>query len=419
MRWHGRVGCRDRLPRLGARRPGAPQAAGRVVDLDARRRRLVAGPRRTPHPAPTTRSCSTTPTSRSRTRRRAGNRTACTAPAGSTTTRRSPGTTRWPGRAFPARSSTSCTSARSPRAPLSTRDRAARPPRRPGRHARRAAAGQRLQRRLELGLRRRRLVRRARALRRPGRAQAVRRRRARPGLAVVLDVVYNHLGPSGNYLPRFGPYLKSGRNTWGDLVNLESPEVRAFIIDNALMWLRDYHVDALRLDAVHALRRFLDAAHPGRAVRRGRRAGERLGRPLTLIAESDLNDPVMITPRPSAGTAWPRSGTTTCTTRCTRCSPASARATTATSARWPCWPRCSRRRSCTTAPTRRSAAGCTAAPSTGAIAGVAVRRLPAEPRPGRQPRGRRPAARAHLARPAARRRGAAADLAVHPDALDG
>ena len=73
------------------------------------------------------------------------------------------------------------------------------------------------------------------------------------GLAVVLDVVYNHLGPSGNYLPRFGPYLKSGRNTWGDLVNLEEPAVRRFIIDNALMWLRDFHVDALRLDAVHAL----------------------------------------------------------------------------------------------------------------------------------------------------------------------
>ena len=69
----------------------------------------------------------------------------------------------------------------------------------------------------------------------------------------MLDVVYNHLGPSGNYLPRFGPYLKTGRNTWGDLVNVEEPAVRRFIIDNALMWLRDYHVDGLRLDAVHAL----------------------------------------------------------------------------------------------------------------------------------------------------------------------
>ena len=76
------------------------------------------------------------------------------------------------------------------------------------------------------------------------------------GLGVVQDVVYNHLGPSGNYLPLFGPYLKQGRNTWGDLVNLDgegSAEVRRFILDNARMWFEDYHVDALRLDAVHAL----------------------------------------------------------------------------------------------------------------------------------------------------------------------
>ena len=77
------------------------------------------------------------------------------------------------------------------------------------------------------------------------------------GLAVIQDVVYNHLGPSGNYLPEFGPYLHDARaNTWGASVNLDGPgsgEVRRFIIDNALMWLRDYHVDGLRLDAVHAL----------------------------------------------------------------------------------------------------------------------------------------------------------------------
>ena len=89
-----------------------------------------------------------------------------------------------------------------------------------------------------------------------------------PGLAVVLDVVYNHLGPSGNYLPRFGPYLKTGRNTWGDLVNLEAARpVRRFILDNALMWLRDFHVDALRLDAVHALRGRVRPAPAGRAGR--------------------------------------------------------------------------------------------------------------------------------------------------------
>lgn len=121
------------------------------------------------------------------------------------------------------------------------------------------------------------------------------------GLAVVLDVVYNHFGPSGNYLPRFGPYLKTGRNTWGDLVNVEEPAVRRFIVENALMWLRDYHVDALRLDAVHALQDSspthilaeLSAATDDLSVM--------LGRPLTLIAESDLNDPIMITPREQGG----------------------------------------------------------------------------------------------------------------------
>ena len=79
----------------------------------------------------------------------------------------------------------------------------------------------------------------------------------RRGLAVIQDVVYNHLGPSGNYLPEFGPYLHSAAtNTWGDTPNLDgeySDEVRRYIVDNALMWLNDYHVDGLRLDAVHAL----------------------------------------------------------------------------------------------------------------------------------------------------------------------
>jgi maltooligosyltrehalose trehalohydrolase len=121
------------------------------------------------------------------------------------------------------------------------------------------------------------------------------------GLAVVLDVVYNHLGPSGNYLPRFGPYLKSGRNTWGDLVNLEEPQVRRFVIENALMWLRDFHVDALRLDAVHALH----DSSPVHVLAELAAAVDALsietGRELTLIAESDLNDPVMITPRTEGG----------------------------------------------------------------------------------------------------------------------
>ena len=77
------------------------------------------------------------------------------------------------------------------------------------------------------------------------------------GLAVIQDVVYNHLGPSGNYLPEFAPYLHAGAlNTWGASPNLDgeySDEVRRYIVDNAMMWMNDYHVDGLRLDAVHAL----------------------------------------------------------------------------------------------------------------------------------------------------------------------
>jgi maltooligosyltrehalose trehalohydrolase len=121
------------------------------------------------------------------------------------------------------------------------------------------------------------------------------------GLAVVIDAVYNHLGPSGNYLPRFGPYLKTGRNTWGDLVNVEEPAVRRFILDNAMMWMRDYHADGLRLDAVHAL---IDPS-PTHILAELETATETLsqlvGRPLTLIAESDLNDPVMVTPQAEGG----------------------------------------------------------------------------------------------------------------------
>ncbi len=124
------------------------------------------------------------------------------------------------------------------------------------------------------------------------------------GLAVIQDVVYNHLGPSGNHLPRFGPYLGSGRSTWGQSINLDgegSAEVRRYILDNAELWLADYHVDGLRLDAVHAMQ---DAGPRHLLAELSERVdalAERLGRPLTLIAESDLNDPVMITPRDAGG----------------------------------------------------------------------------------------------------------------------
>ena len=77
------------------------------------------------------------------------------------------------------------------------------------------------------------------------------------GIAVILDVVYNHLGSEGNYLDRFGPYFTDRYSSpWGNAVNLDGPgsdEVRRFFIENALMWMKDYHMDALRLDAVHAI----------------------------------------------------------------------------------------------------------------------------------------------------------------------
>ncbi|MFD6401389.1 malto-oligosyltrehalose trehalohydrolase [Nocardia sp. NPDC060249] len=124
------------------------------------------------------------------------------------------------------------------------------------------------------------------------------------GLAVCLDVVYNHLGPCGNYLPRFGPYLTAGRNTWGQSLNLDGPgsdAVRAYIIDNALRWLREFHLDALRIDAVHALvdrtaTHLLDELTVETTA-----LAAHLGRPLSLIAESDLNDPRLITPRAAGG----------------------------------------------------------------------------------------------------------------------
>ena len=180
----------------------------------------------------------------------------------------------------------------------------ARPPRRARRRPRRADAGRRLPRDARLGLRRRRSGRPARAVRRPGRPGAVRRRlpRARPRRAARR--VYNHLGPSGNYLPRFGPYFTRARNPWGQALNLDGAGCRRgapLLIDNALLWLRDFHVDGLRLDAVHALRRHTRRPLPGGAVRRGRRAGSRLGRPLSLIAECDRNDPRLVTPREAGG----------------------------------------------------------------------------------------------------------------------
>jgi maltooligosyltrehalose trehalohydrolase len=125
------------------------------------------------------------------------------------------------------------------------------------------------------------------------------------GIAVLLDVVYNHLGPAGNYLGRFGPYFTDRyRTPWGEAVNFDgagSDEVRRFFCDNALMWLRDYHFDGLRLDAVHAI---IDTSAQHILEQLTSEVAEleaQFGRHLCLIAESDLNDPRVIRPRELGG----------------------------------------------------------------------------------------------------------------------
>ncbi|KQU03247.1 malto-oligosyltrehalose trehalohydrolase [Rhodococcus sp. Leaf7] len=124
------------------------------------------------------------------------------------------------------------------------------------------------------------------------------------GLAVTLDVVYNHLGPSGNYLEKFGPYMADGANSWGQTVNVASDgsdTVRRYIIDNALRWFDDFHVDALRLDAVHALADTTATHILEQLAVETATLSAHVGRPLSLIAESDLNDPTLITARAGGG----------------------------------------------------------------------------------------------------------------------
>jgi maltooligosyltrehalose trehalohydrolase len=125
------------------------------------------------------------------------------------------------------------------------------------------------------------------------------------GLAVILDVVYNHFGPEGNVLTRYGPYLTDRyRTPWGAAVNVDGPgsdEVRRFFIDNACAWLRHFHVDGLRLDAVHAI---VDnsALHVLEALSDAVAEVERAtGRTRVLIAEDDRNDPRSVRPRQLGG----------------------------------------------------------------------------------------------------------------------
>ena len=125
------------------------------------------------------------------------------------------------------------------------------------------------------------------------------------GLGVCLDVVYNHLGPVGNYLSRFGPYFSDTHPTpWGPGLNLDgdgSFHVRRWVVDNALRWFADFHVDALRLDAVHELHDDSDQHLLAQLSDEVAALSSRLGRPLELIAESDLNDARMVTPTAEGG----------------------------------------------------------------------------------------------------------------------
>jgi len=124
-------------------------------------------------------------------------------------------------------------------------------------------------------------------------------------IGVVIDVVYNHLGPAGNFLSEFGPYFSDRHRTdWGAAFNFDgtaSGEVRRFVVDNALMWIRDYHVDGLRLDAVHAI---VDQA-PLHILEQLALEVERLAADLRrstfVIAESELNDPRFVRNRDAGG----------------------------------------------------------------------------------------------------------------------
>lgn len=125
------------------------------------------------------------------------------------------------------------------------------------------------------------------------------------GLAILLDVVYNHLGPEGNYIAEFAPYFTDRYKTpWGPALNFDGPrsdDVRWYFIHNALQWIDEFHIDGLRIDAVHAivdpssepfLQDLCDAVH---------QRATKLGRKIYAIAESDLNDPRVITPKADLG----------------------------------------------------------------------------------------------------------------------
>ncbi|MFO0878968.1 MAG: malto-oligosyltrehalose trehalohydrolase [Gemmataceae bacterium] len=124
-------------------------------------------------------------------------------------------------------------------------------------------------------------------------------------LAVLLDVVYNHLGPEGNYLRDFGPYFTDRyRIPWGEAINFDGPDsdrVRHFFLMNALRWQREFHLDGLRLDAVHAILDFSAIPFLAELADQAQREANRLGRPFHLIAESDLNNARLVRPTAEHG----------------------------------------------------------------------------------------------------------------------
>jgi maltooligosyltrehalose trehalohydrolase len=125
------------------------------------------------------------------------------------------------------------------------------------------------------------------------------------GLAVVLDVVYNHLGPEGNYLGEFGNYFTDRHHTpWGQALNFDdhdSDEVRRYFIENSLYWIDIFHIDALRLDAVHAIFDFSARPFLQELADAVRLEGERLNRRVYTIAESSLGDPRLLEPKQVGG----------------------------------------------------------------------------------------------------------------------
>ncbi|HET9697221.1 MAG TPA: malto-oligosyltrehalose trehalohydrolase [Terriglobales bacterium] len=125
------------------------------------------------------------------------------------------------------------------------------------------------------------------------------------GIAVVIDVVYNHLGAEGNYLSKFGPYFTCKHHTpWGDAINYDdkgSQCVREYVIENALYWIREYHADGLRLDAVHTIKDDSQTHIIAELRDRVQQFATHAGRKVALMAESDENSPKYVRPRGEGG----------------------------------------------------------------------------------------------------------------------